>query len=286
MPDPAIIFALLSLAFGGLNEVVFKRYNARERSRGMMICGVGVVWSVLLIADVTIRGNVMVFNPPTWWYGLVAGILVAIANILLLESLRHMEVSLGSTIYRLNTIAVVFLSVIFLGENLSVVKLAGVGCGVIAVLLLYRQQHSAGLHDRLKTGLIIVIVGALLRAVYGVVTKAGLSEGADSDALMLLSAICWIISGLLYAVLKEHRYSITRAKLAYSLISGLLVYGIVKTLVMALSLGEASVVITIANLSFLMALLVALVLKMEALSPKKVIAMIFAIGAIALLSYV
>jgi uncharacterized membrane protein len=133
--------------------------------------------------------------------------------------------------------------------------------------------------------LIIVIAGALLRAVYGVVTKAGLSEGADADTLMLISALCWIISGLLYAVVIEHRYSITRAKLVYSLVSGLLVYGIVKTLVAALSLGEASVVITIANMSFLMALLVALVLKMEALSPKKIIAMIFAISAITLLSY-
>ena len=284
MLSPAIIFALLSLIIGGLNEVVFKRYSARERSRGMMISGVGVVWTFLLFIDTSIRGDAIVFTQATWWFGLVAGIIVAIANILLLESLRHMEVSLGSTIYRLNTIAVVFLSVIFLGESMSLIKLAGVSCGVIAVLLLYRQQHSSGTHSTLKTGLIIVISGALLRAVYGVVTKAGLSQGADADALMLISAICWIVSGLLYAVLIEHRYSITRAKLAYSLVSGIFVYGIVRTLVAALSLGEASVVITIANMSFLMSLLVALVLKMEVLSPKKIIAMLFAISAITLLS--
>jgi len=282
--SPAIIFALLSLIIGGLNEVVFKRYSARDRSRGMMISGVGVVWTFLLIIDTSIRGDAIVFTQATWWFGLVAGIIVAIANILLLESLRHMEVSLGSTIYRLNTIAVVFLSVIFLGESMSVIKLAGVSCGVIAVLLLYRQQHSSGAHSTLKTGLIIVISGALLRAVYGVVTKAGLSQGADADALMLISALCWIVSGLLYAVLIEHRYSITRAKLVYSLVSGIFVYGIVRTLVTALSLGEASVVITIANMSFLMSLLVALALKMEVLSPKKIVAMLFAIGAITLLS--
>ncbi len=286
MLSQAIIFALLSLVIGGLNEVVFKRYSTRDRSRGMMICGVGVVWTILLMIDTSIRGDAIVFTQTTWWYGLVAGVFVAIANILLLESLRHMEVSLGSTIYRLNTIAVVFLSVIFLGESMSVIKLAGVSCGVIAVLLLYRQQHSIGTHSTLKTGLIIVTTGALLRAVYGVVTKAGLSQGADADALMLISAICWIISGLLYAVLIEHRYSITRAKLIYSLVSGILVYGIVRTLVTALSLGEASVVITIANMSFLMSLLVALVLKMEVLSPKKIVAMLFAISAITLLSYV
>ena len=284
MQDTAIFFALLSLIFGGLNEVVFKRYSARERSRGMMICGVGFVWSLLLGLDVTVRGDSILFNTPTWIYGLVAGISVAIANILLLESLRHMEVSLGSTIYRLNTIAVVILSIVFLNEILSGFKLAGILCGIVAVLLLYHHQNSTGSYATLKSGLILVIIGALLRAIYGVVTKAGLSAGADTNGLILLSALCWIVSGLLYAVLIEHRYSITRSKVSYSLVSGLIIYGIVKTLVIALSMGEASVVITIANMSFLVALFVALVLKMEVLSIKKVSAMVFAVSAILLLT--
>ena len=285
MLSPAIIFALLSLVFGGLVEVVFKRYSALERSRGMMLFGVGIVWTILLIADLGIREHALVFTSTSWSYGLIAGIAVSVANILLVESLRHMEVSLGSTIYRLNTIVVVFLSVIFLGELLSGIKLAGVGCGVIAVLLLYRQQHSLGTHHTLSTGLIIVFAAALLRAIYVVVTKAGLSAGADADVLILISAICWIISGLSYAVLVEHRYAITRAKVVYSLVAGSLVYGIVKTLVTALSLGDAGVVVTIANMTFLISLLVALLLKMEVLSLRKVAAMIFAIGAITLLSY-
>jgi drug/metabolite transporter (DMT)-like permease len=281
----AIIYALLSLAFGGLIEIVFKRYSAAKRSRGMMICGVGVVWAVLLTIDLAIRGDTFLFVPVTWKFGLIAGIAVATANILLLESLRHMEVSLGSTIYRLNTIVVVLLAVIFLGESMSLFKLAGVACGVFAVLLLYQQQHSAGTHFSLNTGLILVIFGALLRAVYGVVTKAGLSAGADADALILISALCWIVSGGLYALIIERRYAITRAKLIYSLVAGILAYAIIKTLVTALSLGEASVVVTIANMSFLMSLLVALLLKIEALSPKKIAAMFFAISAITLLSY-
>jgi len=104
----AITFAVLSLVFGGLNDVVFKRYNAVERSRGVLICGIGLVWGVLLVLDITLRGSHIELTPSTWSYGLTAGISVAIANIMLLESLRHMEVSLGSTIYRLNTIAMIF----------------------------------------------------------------------------------------------------------------------------------------------------------------------------------
>lgn len=284
MLDLALTFAILSLIFSGFNEIVFKRYSAGQRSRGMMISGVGVVWSLLLLADTTILGDGISFTTETWWYGLIAGIVVAFANIFLLESLRHMEVSLGSTIYRLNTILVVILSIVFLGESLSVMKSAGVFCGVVAVLLLYRHQHSTGKIESLRLGLTLVISGALLRAVYGVVTKAGLSQGVDADALMLLSALSWIVSGVIYAYFIEHRYAITRKKIIYSLLSGCLVYGIVKSLLTALSYGEASVVITIANLSFLMALLVALVLKMERLSGRKVTAMGFAVGAIILLT--
>jgi drug/metabolite transporter (DMT)-like permease len=284
MQDTAIFFALLSLIFGGLNEVVFKRYSARERSRGMMICGVGLVWSLLLGLDVHVRGDSILFNTPTWIYGLVAGVSVAIANILLLESLRHMEVSLGSTIYRLNTIAVVIFSIVFLNETMSGFKLAGILCGIVAVLLLYHHQNSTGSYTSLKSGLILVIIGALLRAIYGVVTKAGLSAEADANGLILISAICWIVSGLLYAVLIEHRYSITRSKVSYSLVSGLIIYGIVKTLVIALSMGEASVVVPIANMSFLVVLFVALVMKMEVLSLKKIAAMILAVSAILLLT--
>jgi len=284
MLDLAVLFALLSLVFGGLNEIVFKRYSAKERSRGMVISGVGVVWSLLLYLDTSFRGDDIVFTVDTWAYGLVAGIVVALANILLLEALRHMEVSLGSTIYRLNTIVVVILSVVFLGESISLLKLAGVSCGVVAVLLLYQHHHVSGKGNTLRLGLGLVITGAVLRAIYSVVTKAGLSESANADALMLIAALSWIVSGFCYAFFIEHRYAITKVKMAYSIVSGCLVYAIVKTLVTALSYGEASVVVSIANLSFLTALIIALILKMERLSIRKLMAMGFAVTAITLLT--
>jgi len=284
MVDLAILFALLSLMLGGLNEVVFKRYSAHERSRGMMISGIGLVWILLLAIDIGLRGDAIDFERVGLAYGLVAGLLVAVANILLLESLKHMEVSLGSTIYRLNTIAVVILSILFLGEVMTTLKLMGIALGVIAVLLLYRHQTAHDHQRELKLGLGLVLTGALCRAIYGVVTKAGLSAGSDMDLLLLSSAFCWVVSGLFYARFIERRYAITRQKIVYSVLSGCLVYGIVRTLLAALALGEASVVITIANLSFLMALLAALMLKMERLSGRKLLAMGFAIGAIALLT--
>ena len=230
MIDLAILFAILSLMLGGLNEVVFKRYSARERSRGMMISGIGVVWILLLACDIALRGDSIEIDRAGLGYGLVAGLIVAVANILLLESLKHMGVSLGSTIYRLNTVGVVILSIVFLGEIMTLPKLSGIVCAVVAVLLLYRHQSSQLQQGELKLGLTLVLIGAICRAVYAVVTKAGLGAGVDMDLLLLTSALCWVLSGLIYARFIERRYAITRQKSAYSRSSGCLGYGILRTL--------------------------------------------------------
>ena len=71
-------------------------------------------------------------------FGLAAGILIAVSNTLLIESLTHIDVSLGSTIYRLNTIAVVALAVALLDEPLTGVKLAALALAVTAIVVLAR----------------------------------------------------------------------------------------------------------------------------------------------------
>jgi len=51
-----VSFALLSMLFAGVNDVVFKKYSARERSRGMYVFGIGVTWSVLQVLFMRVEG--------------------------------------------------------------------------------------------------------------------------------------------------------------------------------------------------------------------------------------
>ena len=284
MINTAVMFALLSLIFAGINDVVFKRYNQQDRSRGMLIGGIGIVWMSLQLVDVQLGHRSVALNHAAWLYGSIAGICVAAANIALLEALRRIDVSLGSTIYRLNTIGVVILSVLFLDERLSTLKVGGIALGVIAVLLLYHHDDSKTKPRLVRLGLVIMVIGSALRALFGVVSKAGLNQGVSPDVLILLSAACWIISGLGYALIVERRFMVTPAKIRYALASGILVYVVAKTLVTALTLGEASIVVPIANMSFVVALLIAVALKMERLNSRKMAAMLFAVGAIILLT--
>ncbi len=283
--NSAILYALLSLFFAGLNDIVFKRYATKERSRGMVIFTIGLVWAGLQLLLLLGGGASLHIDSVTLYYGLAAGVALTLSNLLLIESLTHIEVSLGSTIYRLNTLGVVLLSVLLLQESMSLYKTAGIASGVMAILLLL-QAPGLGIDLRLHRLFIgLAILASLLRAIYGVVTKAALNQGADSDLLMLIAALCWILGGAAYAVLREGRFRLSGKKLIYGAVSGLLVTLIVNFLVAAVALGEASVVIPIANLSFVVALLLSLALGWERLSPRKLSAIVCAVVSIWLLSH-
>ena len=283
--QPAIAFALLSLLFAGVNDVVFKRYSRKERSRGMYVFGIGVVWTVLQVATINVQGTSLAFDQTTLLFGLAAGVFLTISNILLIESLTHIDVSLGSTIYRLNSIGVVILSVFFLSEPLGLLKSLGIVAGIIGVLLLNQRQNGAHHRSVYFAFLAVAIAASLARAAYGVTAKAGILHDANPDTMLLLISSTWIVGGACYAILREKRFVFTRAKVVYSLLSGILVFLIVNFLMLAIELGEASIVIPVANMSFVAALLLSAALKMESLTARKLSAVLCAAASIVLLSF-
>jgi drug/metabolite transporter (DMT)-like permease len=280
----AILYALLSLFFAGMNDLVFKRYSARDRSRGVLIFGIGLVWALMQGVLMQARHESPQIDAAGLGFGLAAGVALTLSNLLLVEGLTHVEVSLGSTIYRLNTIGVVIFSVLFLHEGLGLAKGLGIASGVLAILLLARPP-TGGIDRQLHRLFVwLVIAASLLRALYGVITKAALNQGADADSLMLIAALCWVVGGAAYARFREGRFGMSRKQAAYALVSGLLVTLIVNFLVEAVARGEASVVIPVANLSFVAALLLSVAIGWERLTLKKVGAVGAAVVSIWLLA--
>ena len=106
----AVVFAILSLLLSGVSDIVFKIYTAEKRSRGMFLFGVGFVWTLSQFGIAQIQETPLAIDQATLVYGLMAGVFLTISNIMLLEILGHIEVSLATTIYRLNTIGVVLFS--------------------------------------------------------------------------------------------------------------------------------------------------------------------------------
>lgn len=279
-----ILFAILSLLFAGINDVIFKKYSRKDRSRGMYIFGVGVIWTALQGITFKLGGIPLVFNSSTITFGLMAGVFLTLSNILLLESFTHLDVSFGSTIYRLNTIGVVILSYFFLNEPFGMFKALGILFGIIGVLLLYKKEGFSGKGSVFLLFCGIAVVASFFRASYGVSTKAGILQNADTNAMLLIISSSWIVGGALYAKFREHRFRFTRKKILYSILSGFLVFAIANFLMLSVKHGQASIVIPVANMSFIVALLFARTLKMEELTLRKMLAIACAVVSIILLS--
>jgi uncharacterized membrane protein len=279
-------FALLSMLFAGINDVIFKKYAVKNRSRGMYVLGVGFTWAILQILYSSFSRLSFSFDILTIQYGLLAGFILAAANISLIEGLTHIDVSLGSTLYRLNTIGVVVLSFVFLSESIEVIKLTGITFGIISVLLLYKSDNSKTANHTTKIFFGLVVFASLLRAAYGVISKIGLLASADKNTIILLAALCWIFGGAFYAKYIEKRFIITKKKALYSIVSGVLVFCIVNFLILGLNVAQASIVVPIANMSFIIALLISVLMGTEKMDLKKIVATAFAAVSIVLLSSV
>jgi drug/metabolite transporter (DMT)-like permease len=277
-------FALLSFLFAGLNDVVFKRYSLSGASRGMLVLGIGIAWTALQLLVFGLGATPMTFDVATVAFGAAAGVLLVSSNILLLESFARVDLSLGSTIYRLNTVAVVILSSLFLDERLGPTKLGGIALGVLAVVLLSQRPswHLAG--ERQSFFVACVVAAAVLRAAYGVLTRKAMLAHASPRPLLLLVSCSWIVGGAIYALAKDGRLRFTRQKAGYAALSGTFVFLIVYFLMRAVEQGEASVVIPIANMSFVVALALSLATGLEKPTARKTIAVGLAVGAIVLLS--
>ena len=98
--------------------------------------------------------------------------------------------------------------------------------------------------------------------------------------MLLIISSSWIVGGAVYALWRERRFRITWEKTRFICLSSFLVVGVTNFLMLALQYGDASIVIPIANMSFVIALLLSVNLKMETFTIAKMWAMAFAILSI------
>ena len=129
-----------------------------------------------------------------------------------------------------------------------------------------------------------MILASWLRACFGILSKGAVLRGVDLQAMLLVNAPVWILIGAIYALWRKERIEVTSATVGYAAVSGVLICGVANFLMLAVQRGEASVVVPIANMSFLVALLISAGLGMERLTRLKLAAVALAVAAILVLS--
>ena len=245
-----IIFALCSLAFAGVNDFFFKQYIQKEaQPLGRFVTGIGIVWSAIfgiafLLSDENWRGS-------KWYIPVAAGLSCAVANLLFIGSLKFISAGTGSTIYRLNLVIAAVMGILILGESVTILKIVGVTLGGASVLMLKNNGPQAKYSDHHVRAVILLIIACILRATMGILFKLANTHNIPKFEVMSICGICWVVGGIVFGIIRREQFSWHGRTWRYSMISGLFVCGIVYFLFMATRFGDASIVIPIAQLSFI-----------------------------------
>lgn len=280
----SVLFALGSMFCAGLNDLIFKQYVARDRPKGAYIALIGVIWALFFYVTGSLSGGLR-FDHESVSYGLISGAVTIIANILLLEAFRGVEASVGSTIYRLNFVVVVFLAPFFLAEQVTFRKLLGLAFAIFSVFLMSRSSGSepAASGRTVPFFVLLVIVASILRGLMGFFYKLGTIHAVDTNTFLFINALFWVFGGPIYGVIFEEGLRADRSVILYGIVSGILVVGIASLLFLSVRAGEAIIAVPIAQLSFVVTTALSVWLLKERVTSRKVLGILCAIATILIL---
>lgn len=283
----AIFWAFACMFFAACNDLLFKFFAGKNRGNGFFVSVVGVIWMVVVLIPV------LMGQAPTDWqatiiWGCISGFLSLAGNIMMLDAMRSLDVGVCSTIYRLNLVPVTIGAALILNENITFVQYVGIAAACLAILA-FIPRNKSEVKRKLGWAFIVMIIASLLRACMGLSYRYGFLHGASEKYVVVINSLFWIFGGVLYAFWRERHllpYTKQDWKNLFFLggLSGALVTGIVITMALMLKLGNASVVLPIAQMSFLVTGALGIWLFKERLSVSKAMAFILGVTAVLLLS--
>ena len=283
----AVFYAFCCIFCSAMNDFVFKLFARKPRSRGMFVLVIGAAWSAASLFLPELCG---VNWQTTITWGLISGFFSVVGNLLLIEAMGKQSAGLCSTIYRLNLALVVPGAWILFKENNTLLQIFGIIAAFAAVLFFLPGSKSNTGNDphEAKLGLILVIIAAILRAGMGLSYKYGFNLGASANGVNLVNGICWILGGGIYFILRERQNNQldkwSRKVAGYGILSGLFVFGIVFFMAHSVRLGNASIVLPIMQMSFVVTFILSAVFLKEKLTVYKFFALFCGAAALLLLS--
>lgn len=265
---PVIFFALLSMVCAAANDLIFKLYARRSGSIGAYLAVIGIVWAVVFLS--CRPSFACLLDGPTMLWGIISGVFSIAANILFVKALAKEDMGICATIYRLNLVPAALLAFLLFKEPVTAPRLSAIAAGVAAVLLFSWPSRKAISKPLLSATILLIVLASFLRAGMGLSYKAGLLNGVNEYGLLAINGLVWIIGGLICHFLVDREMGrIPPSTMAYGGFSGILVCGIVLFMMLALKHGDASLILPVTQMSFVLTALAGIVLMKEPLTARK-----------------
>jgi drug/metabolite transporter (DMT)-like permease len=219
----------------------------------------------------------LALGPPVAW-GMLAGALIFFALYHFARSLATGAVSVVAPVFRLSFAVTTALAVWLLDEPLTEWKLAGLSASLAAVWLLVGGGPVMPLTSRVP--LLRVLVATVVMGIVSLLYKVGIDAGGTPATVLAAQASVFFPLATGFAFVRDRRFTAPARGFGYAAATAaLLLIGRVMLLA-GLARGEASVLVPVAQMSFVVTAALGYVLLRERLTLR--IAVGLASGVVAL----
>ncbi len=276
---PGLGFALGAMACFGVSDLIYKRGAAAGIPSGDFLMAQAWMFCPGVTLYAWLSGNLDVHLAAVW--GALAGAFLFVALYNFTQSLHGGAVSTNAPIFRLNFTLTAALAIIVLGEALTIAKAVALGCALVAVWLLLAE---AGV-ERGKVNfasLAQVLLAAVTMALTNLFYKIGLLHGTLPETMVAAQAWTFCSLATLVGFLRRGGVWIPQRGLSYAALAALGLFGAFVLLMHGLALGPASVLVPVAQMSFVITALAGIVLFRERLDLRKSLGLAVALVALVL----
>jgi len=280
----SIVYALVAMVCYGVSDFIYKQAAAAGIRADHFLMAQGWLFCPLVIVY-ALATHTLVLDPAALW-GSLAGAFVFIGFFCFIRSLATGLVSTNASIFRLNFIVTVLLVVIWLGEPMTTSKIAGLALALLATWLLLGISANADRApaDARRRSLVLVAVATLAFGTSNFFHTMGLRHGALPETLAVAQAALFMPLATVVVYVADRKVRPPSVTFKYSAPAAIVLLGATITLLRSVAGGQASVLVPIAQMGFVVAALLGIFILRERVTVRKMIGLATALAALAALA--
>jgi len=280
---PGIGYALGAMLFFGLGDLVYKRGAAAgaQAHHFLMVQSWVFAPSVVLYAAWT--GSLHFVAGSLW--GALAGLFVLVGFYNFAHSLRTGSISINAPVFRLSFVLTAALAVALLGEPLTRYKVAGIALALAAAWLLLGAPGDAADRRESRSSLARVLVATATVGAGNFIYTLGLRAGASPGSLIVAQAAVVVTLATVFTGAVDRRIRPSGAALRHAPRAAIVLALAFAFMVEGMARAEASVVVPIAQMGFVVTALLGFLFLREPFTARKGAGLAAALAALASLAY-
>jgi drug/metabolite transporter (DMT)-like permease len=280
--NQALVYAIVAMVCYGVSDFIYKqaatagiRADHFLMAQGWLFCPLVIVYALAT--------HTLVLNPAALW-GSLAGVFVFIGFFCFIRSLATGSISTNASIFRLNFIVTVLLVVIWLGEPLTAAKIIGLALALLATWLLLGAGAKRAAVDATRHSLLLVAIATLAFGTSNFFHTMGLRHGALPETLAVAQAALFMPLATVVVYVVDRKLRPPPVTFKFSAPAAIVLLGATISLLRSVAEGQASVLVPIAQMGFVVAALLGIFVLREPVTARKMIGLATALAGLAALA--